>query len=144
MTIYDPFDTFTNAAGNIERRPFAGNIIPKTRMDPVALKALSYFPMPNQASTSITETNNWFNEGINQSNGHQMNAKGDLNLSDKSRISGRYSYSRGTGQSVNLFGAGDPSYTYNGGPNQSTSHATVADYTRTSERDDAVGRSAMA
>jgi hypothetical protein len=38
MTIYDPFDTFTNAANNIERRPFANNVIPKTRMDPVALK----------------------------------------------------------------------------------------------------------
>ena len=28
MTIYNPFDTFVNAQGNIERRPFAGNVIP--------------------------------------------------------------------------------------------------------------------
>ncbi len=29
MTIYNPFDTFTNAAGNIERRPFPDNKIPR-------------------------------------------------------------------------------------------------------------------
>ena len=34
MTIYNPFDTFTNAAGNIERRPFPGNIVPENMMDP--------------------------------------------------------------------------------------------------------------
>jgi hypothetical protein len=131
MQIYDPFDTFTNAAGNIERRPFAGNIIPKNRMDPVAQKALSYFPKPNQASTSITQTNNWFNEGINNSDGQQMNFKGDHNINDTTRISGRYSHSRGNGSPVNLFGEGDPSYTYNDGPNKSTSHSIVSELTKT-------------
>ena len=29
MTIYNPFDTFTNAAGNIERRPFRGQHYPE-------------------------------------------------------------------------------------------------------------------
>lgn len=130
MTIYNPFDTFTNAAGNLERRPFAGNVIPKGMFDPVALKSLAYFPKPNQASTSITETNNWFNEGINQSSGHQMNYKGDHNFSDKNRVTGRYSYVRGIGKPVNLFGEGDPSYTYNDGPNQSTSHSIVSEFTR--------------
>ena len=52
MTIYNPFDTFVNAQGNLERRPFAGNRIPSSMLDPIALKALSYFPLPNTASTS--------------------------------------------------------------------------------------------
>ena len=64
MTIYNPFDTFVNAQGNLERRPFPGNRIPSSMMDPIALKALSYFPLPNTASTSITDTNNWFGQGI--------------------------------------------------------------------------------
>jgi hypothetical protein len=131
MTIYNPFDTFTNAAGNIERRPFAGNVIPKSMMDPVALKALAFFPKPNQASTSITETNNWFNEGINTGSNHQMNIKGDHNINDTSRLSGRYSYVQGSGNPVNLFGEGDPSYTYNDGPNKSSAHSIVTEYTKT-------------
>ena len=130
MTIYNPFDTFVNSAGNIERRPFAGNIIPKAMMDPIALKALAYFPKPNQAGAPYTETNNWFNEGINRSSSMQTTIKGDHNFSERSRITGRYSYNRGVGTPVNLFGEGDPSYTYNDGPNQSTAHAAVAEFTR--------------
>jgi hypothetical protein len=64
MTIYNPFDTFVNAQGNIERRPFEGNRIPASMMDPIALKALAYFPLPNTPSTSITDSNNWFEQGI--------------------------------------------------------------------------------
>ena len=64
MTIYNPFDTFVNAQGNIERRPFPGNVIPASMLDPIALKALAYFPLPNVPSTSITDTNNWFGQGF--------------------------------------------------------------------------------
>ena len=64
MTIYNPFDTFVNAQGNLERRPFQGNVIPASMLDPIALKALAYFPLPNTPSTSITETNNWFGQGF--------------------------------------------------------------------------------
>lgn len=130
MTIYNPYDTFTNAAGNIERRPFAGNVVPKAMMDPIALKALEYFPKPNQAGAPFTETNNWYEQGINMSSGHQTNMKGDHNFSDKSRITGRYSYNRGTGNPANLFGDGNPAFTFNDGPNRGTTHAMVAEFTR--------------
>jgi hypothetical protein len=130
MQIYNPFDTFTNAAGNLERRPFSGNIIPKSMMDPIALKMLSYFPKPNQTGAPFTETNNWFEQGINRSTGLQTNIKGDHNFSERSRLTGRYSYSRGVGTPVNLFGEGNPAYTFNDGPNQSTSHAIVGEFTR--------------
>jgi hypothetical protein len=56
MTIYNPFDTFVNAAGNIERRPFPGNVVPKNMMDPIALKALSYLPLPNQPGAAFTNS----------------------------------------------------------------------------------------
>ena len=82
MTIYNPFDTFVNAQGNLERRPFPGNVIPSSMMDPIALKALAYFPLPNTPSTSITDTNNWFGQGISQSVNRQMNFKVDHNFSD--------------------------------------------------------------
>ncbi|MEJ7608380.1 MAG: TonB-dependent receptor, partial [Bryobacteraceae bacterium] len=128
MTIYNPFDTFVNAAGNIERRPFPGNIVPQTIMDPIALKALSYLPLPNQAGAAFTNTANWFNQGINNSSNHQLNAKADHNFNDTNRISGRYSNVRSSGTNPNLFGDGNPAY-FTGGPNATKTHSMVADYT---------------
>jgi len=130
MQLYNPFDTFRNASGAVERRPLAGNVVPKSMQDPVALKFLSYFPKPNQASTSITQTNNWYQEFVNPSTGSQMNLKGDHNFSEKNRISGRYSYARGRGNPANSFGEGNPAYTYNDGPNGSGTHASVVEFTR--------------
>ena len=88
-------------------------------MDPVGLKAMAYFPKPNQAGSPFTETNNWFEQGVNASSSHQMNFKGDHNFNSNNRLSGRYSYGRGVGNPANLFGeALAPSYTFNDGPNQ--------------------------
>jgi len=38
-------------------QPFAGNVIPADRLDPVAVKALRYFPLPNRAGTSTNAGN---------------------------------------------------------------------------------------
>jgi hypothetical protein len=128
MTIYNPFDTFTNAAGNLERRPFAGNRIPQNMMNPIALKALSYVPQPNQAGAQFTNTQNYFNQGINDSSNHQLNLKGDHNFNESNRISGRYSNARSQGTNPNLFGDGNPAY-FTGGPNETNTHAMVVDFT---------------
>lgn len=45
MLIYDP--TTGNAANNYARAPFAGNIIPASRVNPIAAKILTFFPQPN-------------------------------------------------------------------------------------------------
>ncbi len=91
MTIYNPFDTFVNAQGNLERRPFRAMSFPSSMMDPIALRALAYFPLPNAPSTSITDTNNWFGQGISERVNRQMSIKMDHNFSDRSRLTGRYS-----------------------------------------------------
>jgi hypothetical protein len=39
------------------RLPFAGNVIPQDRLDPVALAALQYFPLPNRQGTSTNAGN---------------------------------------------------------------------------------------
>jgi hypothetical protein len=127
MTIYNPYDTFVNSAGNIERRPFPGNVIPPNMLNPVALKALSYLPAPNQPGAPFTQNNNFFGQGINTSNNSQLNAKGDHNFNENSRLSGRYSQVRSKGNNPNLFGDNNPAY-WTGGPNQTLTHSTVADY----------------
>jgi len=44
--IYNPFDTYTNAQGQVRRRPFPGNVIPASMQNPIARKALEYYPQP--------------------------------------------------------------------------------------------------
>jgi hypothetical protein len=128
MQIYNPFDTFVNASGNIERRPFEGNVIPPSMLDPVAVKALSYYPLPNQQGAPFTNTNNWFEQGVNRSRNHQMNFKGDHNFNSNNRLSGRYSQTRSSGQNPNLFGEGNPAM-YTGGSSRNVMNSVVADYT---------------
>jgi hypothetical protein len=131
MTIYNPFDTFVNAQGNLERRAFAGNVIPSTMMDPIALRALAYFPLPNVPSTSITDTNNWFGQGISQNVNRQMSLKVDQNFSDRSRLTGRYSYGPYTQTPPNLFGELGPAFPLNNGPVTGSVHSVVTEFTRT-------------
>ena len=131
MTIYNPFDTFVNAQGNIERRPFPGNRVPTSMIDPIALKALSYFPLPNTPSTSITDTNNWFGQGIQQSVNRQMNLKIDQNFSTQSRLTGRYSYAPYTQTPPNLFDDLGAAFPLNNGPVVGSAHSIVTEFTRT-------------
>jgi Carboxypeptidase regulatory-like domain/TonB-dependent Receptor Plug Domain len=59
VIIYDPASTVGST-----RQPFAGNKIPSDRFDPVALAALSFFPLPNTAGT-ITNANNFVGSSAN-------------------------------------------------------------------------------
>lgn len=51
VTIYDPLTT-TAAGSGYTRQPFAGNIIPAGRIDPVAAKLLDYIPKPTTAGNA--------------------------------------------------------------------------------------------
>ena len=50
--IYDPLSTTAIAGGRFQRTPIPGNIIPQSRLDPVAQKLVQAFPLPNQAGTT--------------------------------------------------------------------------------------------
>ncbi|NUN00017.1 MAG: TonB-dependent receptor [Bryobacteraceae bacterium] len=45
--LYDPFTTKPAPNGRFSRQPIPGNIIPASRHDPIALKAMQYWPEPN-------------------------------------------------------------------------------------------------
>ena len=51
IQIYDPL------TGTSNRTPFAGNVIPANRIDPIAAKAMAYYPLPNQAGRSDQSAN---------------------------------------------------------------------------------------
>ena len=135
MTITTRLTRSSTRRGNIERRPFPGNRIPASMMDPIALKALSYFPLPNTASTSITETNNWFGQGLTQSVSRQMNFKIDQTSRTRSRLTGRYSHAPSTATPPNIFGELGAAFPLNNGPNVTNTHSFVTEFTRDAESD---------
>ncbi len=57
--VYDPYTTTAIAGGRYQRTPFAGNIIPTSRLDPVAQKLLTFWPEPNQAGTREFRNNHF-------------------------------------------------------------------------------------
>jgi hypothetical protein len=55
VQIFDPLNTIPNpsgAAGSVLRQAFAGNIIPTSRLDPVAVNLVKYYPLP--ISSAVT------------------------------------------------------------------------------------------
>lgn len=127
MTIYDPLTV--NPVTKL-RQPFAQNQIPVSRFDPVVQKVLPYIPLPNQTTNAITNTNNWFAQGTNESRSQKMDFKGDHNFNDKNRITGRYSFNPTQGTPDNLFGENNPAISFSSGPNRARTHSAVADFTR--------------
>jgi hypothetical protein len=58
--VYDPATTVAVAGGRFQRQPFAGNIIPSDRLDTVAQKILTYWPLPNQAGNRDGSSNYFY------------------------------------------------------------------------------------
>ncbi len=80
--IYDPSTT----VGSV-RTPFAGNAIPMSQMDPVALALLQRYPLPTASGTSNNYTRT-VNEVVNQD---QWDARVDHRLSNRDHAFGRLS-----------------------------------------------------
>jgi trimeric autotransporter adhesin len=55
VTIYDPFTTVQNPDGSYSRSPFPGNIIPASRINPVARGIEPYWPNAGPASASLID-----------------------------------------------------------------------------------------
>jgi outer membrane receptor protein involved in Fe transport len=88
VAIYDPLTTTVDAQGNITRQPFAGNVIPSSRIDPVAAQIVTYYPTPNGSYQGGA-----YNYQVNASNYNQV-AQGliriDRDLGDNDKIFARY------------------------------------------------------
>ncbi len=84
-TIYDPLalDPITGA-----RIPFTGNIIPQTRIDPIASKYLSlYEPLPNRSGDS---SNNYLDSTPSTSNNDSISGRIDHQFRSAGLLFGRY------------------------------------------------------
>src|SRR5262249_11992502 len=91
LPLYNPFTTRPNPANAAQtiRDPFAGNIIPASLLDPVAVKASTYYPLPNQRGT-ITGANNYNVNLDAMRTQYHGTIRVDHVLSEKDRIFVRY------------------------------------------------------
>jgi hypothetical protein len=72
------------------RAPFAGNIIPPTRPDPIAKGLLEFYPLPNIAGNSLVNNNLTLQN--NSTDKDQFTQRIDFTESAKSNWFGRYSW----------------------------------------------------
>lgn len=128
ITIYNPFDTYQTTDGRTLRRQLPGNIVPLSMQHKIAQNALSFYPKPTSEGSRFTHTDNFFGQGVSQSQGNQLDAKIDHNINDKQRITSRYSLAYGNDTPANFFGnLADP---YSNGNSRSRTQNFVFDFTR--------------
>lgn len=93
-TIYDPMTTVTDSQGNVTRTPFPGNIIPASRIDPIAAQYTSMLWQSNVPGIGPYHINNYVN-GLPVSYPYKnFSDRGDYNATDKLRIYARTSIIR--------------------------------------------------
>jgi hypothetical protein len=87
--VYDPATSRPAEAGRISRQPFANNVIPRARIDPVASNLLKYFPDPNTTG-AVDGRNNYTYLQRSYNEFWTHTGKVDHNFSQKHRVFGRY------------------------------------------------------
>jgi len=91
--IYDPLtgDQFSGQ----NRTPFAENIIPTSRINPIAAKILStYLPATNESFNPLTQTNDYFALLPSVKTNNQIDSDVDYSLTDRDRLRYRFSFGR--------------------------------------------------
>lgn len=101
--IYDPATGVVEGA-RVRRQPFAGNIIPASRISPIALNYLKSYPDPNQAGRSDGQDN--FVSLTNGERNDFYNYLGrlDFNISDRHKLFFSTRHNKRIGQGGNSFG----------------------------------------
>lgn len=89
IAIYDPLTTTRGADGKYVRMPFAGNVIPTNRINPVASAVAAYIPGPNRAS-GPDNLNNFTLLTPNPNNYDQWLGKIDYRPNDRHSFAFRY------------------------------------------------------
>lgn len=94
IPIYDPATTKPNPSGNgYVRQPFTGNIIPSSRLDPVAQAVNAFYPEPNCTPTNqFTQANNYCGPGENNRWMRQFLIRVDHSFSPRHSMFVRYAY----------------------------------------------------
>jgi hypothetical protein len=100
--VYDPL-TGTTTTG-VGRTPFPNNVIPTSRLNPIALKILALVPNPNQPYSTLAPANNYFALLPFTKDSSLTDGKVDYTISEKDHLSGRFSFQRPLVYQAPIFG----------------------------------------
>jgi len=103
IIIFDPSTTRAAPGGGFTREVFPGNMIPRNRFDPVAVKLLSYLPEPNIAGTGLAQINNWAYAPTNTTTSDQWSVRVDHRFSDSHNLFGRVTRNTGVNAQTGEF-----------------------------------------
>jgi hypothetical protein len=114
IPIYDPqtqCGAFNNPAcgtATIQRAPFALNVIPESRINPVAAKFLAFpdYALPTDGGQANTHNFNFNRNASTGGDNDQYNIRGDHQLSDKQRLLARYTRWKSANLPVDVYGNG--------------------------------------
>lgn len=130
IAIYDPLTVACSAncgAGSAvySRQPFPNNVLPKDRLDPVALNMMKYFPQPDATPVNAyTYQNNFYVSGKSPSNDDKFDSRIDENFGSKFRLFARGSYEYASSASFNGYGTIGTSI--GSGPSSNTAYNVTA------------------
>ncbi|MFN0169915.1 MAG: carboxypeptidase regulatory-like domain-containing protein [Bryobacteraceae bacterium] len=135
VLIYDPWSiTQDPATGKFSRQSFLAttgrNVVPASRLNPVAKAFWKHIPLPNAAGDPITRAANYLPSGGSaKADFSEYNGRLDWNFNERNRISGRYIRNNFNSYDVEFYpGASDVN---TGFPFTRANHNLVLDYTRT-------------
>jgi hypothetical protein len=110
--IYDP-NTGTNGVG---RTQFDGNVIPTGRLDPIALKVLQLYPLPNVAGIGAGGlTNNYRRQEDRHVDRKNYDYKMNWNRTTAQQIWGKFSYMNANVDDLTNYLGPDPNASGDGG-----------------------------
>lgn len=97
VRLFDPNSTRRNpsGSGNI-RDGFATSVIPTNRIDPVALRALQFYPLPNRTPEDLTGRNNFVSTPGTFTDSAQYSVRLDHQINEKNKLFGRYTQNDST------------------------------------------------
>jgi Carboxypeptidase regulatory-like domain len=111
--------------------PYQLSAGPGNLIDPVALKLMQYYPLPNEnvGTAAYNPYTNWIGSGSNQGSNNQYDIKIDHRFSDKDLLSVKYSRQGNFSHGFNCYGnLADPCTS---GPTDSTAHLAAINLTHT-------------
>jgi hypothetical protein len=89
IVIYDPLSAQVSTGTNVVRQPFAGNIIPATRINSIAQRVLGYYPEPNQQG-SASGSDNFFYANPRTDDFYSVSLRFDHTVTSNQRLMARY------------------------------------------------------
>jgi len=127
IPVFDPATTRANPnGGGLVRDPFANNLVPQSRWDPITPRIVDFWPTPNRTPVNqFTFAQNYQDVSTSNTDWSQWNTKVDHRFSDRNSMFVRYTQSRHQPFSNAIFT--DPTVGSNRFDDQTNRNAVVSD-----------------